>query len=105
MKIDVIIPTYHPDDKLDKNLAMLARQTIRPDRILLINTEESLFKSRVFPRLDQGQIKHIRKAGIDGLPAQRRKSVKALPLNRGFLVCPRSSSPRGISFLLYRSDW
>ncbi len=65
MKIDVIIPTYHPDEKLDRNLAMLARQTIRPDRILLINTEEDLFKSRVFPVLPQAKIHHIKKSQFD----------------------------------------
>ena len=37
-KIDVIIPTYHPDEKLERCLRMLKRQTIQPQRILLINT-------------------------------------------------------------------
>ncbi len=65
MKIDVIIPTYRPDEKLDKNLRMLEKQTLTPDRILLINTEEPLFKSRVFPRLPQGEIIHIKKNQFD----------------------------------------
>ena len=42
-KIDVIIPTYHPDEKLEKCLRMLKRQTVQPQRILLINTEEGVF--------------------------------------------------------------
>lgn len=65
MKIDVIIPTYKPDEKLDKNLRMLRRQTLQPDRILLINTEEELFHSREFAKLPQGEIVHIRKAEFD----------------------------------------
>lgn len=64
-KIDVIIPTYHPDEKLDKCLKMLKKQTVTPQRILLINTEESLFHSKVFPTLPQGEIVHIKKAEFD----------------------------------------
>ena len=65
MKIDVIIPTYRPDGKLDQNLSLLNRQTLRPDRILLVNTDESLFKSEVFPTLPQGEIIHIKKSQFD----------------------------------------
>ncbi len=65
MTIDVIIPTYKPDEKLDRNLRMLGRQTVRPDRILLINTEEALFKSREFSRLPQAEIVHIAKSEFD----------------------------------------
>ena len=50
-KIDVIIPTYHPDEKLERCLRMLKRQTIQPQRILLINTEEKFFHSKVFSTL------------------------------------------------------
>ena len=63
--IDVIIPTYHPDEKLDRCLAMLKKQTVKPQRILLINTEESLFCSKVFPTLEQGEIVHIKKPEFD----------------------------------------
>ena len=55
MKIDVIIPTYKPDEKLDKNLRMLRRQTVQPDKILLVNTEEALFHSKEFEKLPQGE--------------------------------------------------
>ncbi|MBQ9155244.1 MAG: glycosyltransferase family 2 protein [Eubacterium sp.] len=65
MKIDVIIPTYKPDDKLEKNLRMLRRQTLRPDRILLVNTEEDYFHSKEFYKLPQGEIIHIKKKDFD----------------------------------------
>ena len=65
MKIDVIIPTYRPDNKLDRNLSMLKKQTIQPDKILLVNTEESLFHSKVFPTLPQGEIIHISMKDFD----------------------------------------
>ncbi len=65
MTVDVIIPTYKPDEKLEKNLHMLRRQTVKPHRILLINTEESLFHSREFQKLPQGEIVHIKKSEFD----------------------------------------
>lgn len=64
-KIDVIIPTYRPDEKLDKNLRMLRRQTVTPDRIILINTEEALFHSGEFEKLPQGELYHITKPEFD----------------------------------------
>lgn len=63
-KIDVIIPTYHPDEKLEKCLRMLKRQTVQPQRILLINTEEEFFHSKVFSTLKQGEIIHITKPNL-----------------------------------------
>ncbi len=65
MRIHVIIPTYRPDGKLDRNLTMLKKQTVQPDKILLINTEESLFHSEVFETLPQGEIIHIKKSEFD----------------------------------------
>lgn len=65
MKIDVIIPTYKPDEKLEKNLRMLKKQTLTPDRILLINTEEKYFHSKEFYTLPQGELYHIKKEEFD----------------------------------------
>lgn len=36
---DVIIPVYKPDKKLERLLAMLLQQTLRPAKIILMNTE------------------------------------------------------------------
>ena len=41
--VDVIIPTYHPGHKFKETLRMLRRQSYPIRRIILINTEESLF--------------------------------------------------------------
>jgi rhamnosyltransferase len=38
--IDVIIPAYKPDEKLSKLLVMLYRQTVKPDRVIILNTVE-----------------------------------------------------------------
>ncbi|HKL99319.1 MAG TPA: glycosyltransferase [Mobilitalea sp.] len=39
--VDVIIPVYRPDEKLDRLLTMLYSQTIRPDHVFLLHTIES----------------------------------------------------------------
>lgn len=36
--VDVIIPVYHPDEKLKQLLTMLYRQTKKPDHVLLLHT-------------------------------------------------------------------
>ncbi len=40
MKIDVIIPTYKPDERLFSVIDALRTQSVAPDRIVLINTEK-----------------------------------------------------------------
>jgi len=42
-KVDVIIPTYKPTEKLNKLLKMLKVQTYPVNRVILINTEEKYF--------------------------------------------------------------
>lgn len=43
MKINVIIPTYKPDEGFIKLLQKLCEQTVKVDRVIVMNTEESLF--------------------------------------------------------------
>ena len=40
MKLDVIIPVYHPDEKLHGLLLGIERQTCQPEHIFLLHTEE-----------------------------------------------------------------
>jgi len=37
-KVDVIIPTYKPDEKLELLMQRLQKQTLQPDHIYIINT-------------------------------------------------------------------
>ncbi len=76
MKIDIIIPTYKPDQKLDRNLCMLKKQTVRPDRILLINTEEKYFHSKEWSDLPQGELYHIKKQEFDHGGTRNRAAAK-----------------------------
>ena len=38
--VDVIIPIYHPDDKLNQLLSGMKKQTIRPKNIIILQTCE-----------------------------------------------------------------
>lgn len=40
--VDVIIPVYRPDEKLNRLLAALQTQTVKPERIILVHTGEIL---------------------------------------------------------------
>lgn len=45
MLIDVIIPTYKPDEKFKKLVSMLEKQTIPVNKIIVINTEEKYMEA------------------------------------------------------------
>ncbi|MBQ7536245.1 MAG: glycosyltransferase [Stomatobaculum sp.] len=70
--VDVIIPVYRPDDRFFKLMDRLAKQTVRPHRIILMNTEESLWemaegtaKLRKTGAADLYEIHHLKKADFD----------------------------------------
>lgn len=43
MKIDVVIPSYRPDEKLIKLLEMLSIQSEKVNKVIVMNTDESLW--------------------------------------------------------------
>lgn len=45
MLIDVIIPTYKPDDKFNRLIEMLEKQTVSVNKIIVINTEEKYMEA------------------------------------------------------------
>lgn len=47
MGIDVIIPVYKPDKKLEKLFSGLLSQSLKPDRIIILNTEAEGFQNYV----------------------------------------------------------
>ncbi len=44
--VDVIIPTYKPDEKLIRLVEMLQKQSIEPERIIVVNTEKGEWEAR-----------------------------------------------------------
>lgn len=47
MGIDVIVPVYRPDKKFEKLFSMLLSQSLKPDRIIVLNTEAEGYENRV----------------------------------------------------------
>ena len=54
--VDVIIPTYRSDEKLEKLLQMLYLQTIRPDRVIILHTEEFKGQEQPLPEIQGSNI-------------------------------------------------
>ena len=70
MSIDVIIPTYKPDRGFIELIGRLKRQSIPPDKIIVVNTckeywEEFLDKEDHAGLLDEIELHHIRKQEFD----------------------------------------
>lgn len=65
--IDVVIPVYKPDEKLDKLIERLQKQTKKPDHIILMSTRDGKEQERVekFGNIPNLSIHHIEKADFD----------------------------------------
>lgn len=57
--VNVVIPVYKPDDKFGQLLEMLNRQTHKPDRIIIINTEKKFFDESRYTLDKNTEIHHI----------------------------------------------
>ncbi len=63
--IDVVIPVYKPGGELRVILERLERQTVRPERILLVNTERAFFDESVIEGIRDVEVVHIRREEFD----------------------------------------
>ncbi|MDD3174727.1 MAG: glycosyltransferase [Herbinix sp.] len=54
--VDVIIPTYRSDEKLNKLLTMLYRQTVKPNRVIILHTEEFPGQEQPLPDISESNI-------------------------------------------------
>ncbi|MBH1940578.1 glycosyltransferase family 2 protein [Mobilitalea sibirica] len=54
--IDVIIPTYHTDDKFNQLLFMLYRQTVKPKRVIILHTVETEGQEQKLPKIPDTNI-------------------------------------------------
>lgn len=64
MKVDVIIPVYKPDNKLVRIIKLLHKQSVKINKLILINTEKKYFDdffadSDLLDRYDDIIIRHI----------------------------------------------
>lgn len=63
--VDVIIPVYKPDRRLARLLSMLARQTLAPGRIIVMNTERSYWNEEGYRQISNLEVHHVTKAEFD----------------------------------------
>lgn len=58
-KLNVIIPTYKPDKKFLMLVERLEKQTIKPDRIIVMNTEQKYFDRLIYGTHFQEEHKNL----------------------------------------------
>ena len=68
--IDVIIPTYKPDKSFGNLIEKLEIQTVKPNKIILMNTEEKYIKdflreSKILKKYDNIEIHHVSETEYD----------------------------------------
>lgn len=63
--VDVIIPVYKPDRRLARLFAMLSRQTLAPERIIVMNTERSYWNEEGYGTMKNLEVHHVSKAEFD----------------------------------------
>ena len=63
--VTVIIPTYKPDEKLPKLLERLTKQTVLPEQVLIINTEQQYFHEKTLKNISNVKVCHISKKEFD----------------------------------------
>lgn len=54
--VDVLIPTYHSDEKLDRLLTMLYQQTMKPGRVIILHTVEEEGQEQPLPDIPDSNI-------------------------------------------------
>ena len=58
-QVTVIIPTYKPDERFALLLKRLEKQTVKPKRILIVNTSEEDFRSELVYNWSDTAVFHI----------------------------------------------
>lgn len=82
MTVDVIIPTYKPDQEFFTLIEMLQKQTVPVQRIIVINTEEKYYDSLVYGRrykkeYNNVKVKHISAHEFDHAGTRKRAVKKS----------------------------
>lgn len=58
-RVDVIIPTYKPDEKFLTLIARLEKQTVKPERIIVMNTEQKYYDRLIYGSHFQDEYKNV----------------------------------------------
>lgn len=117
--VDVIIPTYHPDEKLESLIKRLHKQTIQPRHIYIMNTEENFFKNQEVNHYEDITVHHISKYEFDHGGTRNRAASQsdadfllfmtqdAVPKNKHLieqLLLPMEDDEIGVSYARQLGD-
>ena len=65
MTVDVLIPVYKPDRRFARLLQMLKKQTVVPDRIIIMNTEKAYWNADGYRDIPGMEVHHLTKEEFD----------------------------------------
>lgn len=65
MSVTVIVPTYRPGIKFARLMESLKKQTLLPDKVIIMNTEEKFWKDSMIRGMKQAEVFHISKEEFD----------------------------------------
>ncbi|MCD8082771.1 MAG: glycosyltransferase family 2 protein [Clostridiales bacterium] len=65
MTVDVLIPTYRPGRRFLRLLQMLERQTVKPERIIVMNTEKAYWNDERYRKVRGLEVRHVTKLAFD----------------------------------------
>ena len=65
LTVTVIIPVYRPGEKFRELMRRLAAQTVKPERILIMNTEEQYFDPEAIRGIPNVSVYHLKKSEFD----------------------------------------
>lgn len=63
--VDIVIPVYKPDDKFDRLMRMLKKQTYPVGTIFIVNTEEKYFPKKGYETWQNVRLHHIKAKDFD----------------------------------------
>lgn len=63
--VDVIIPVYRPKEQLNRLLEMLDKQTRKPEKIIIMNTEQSYWDDRAYAHIPNLEVHHVTREEYD----------------------------------------
>jgi len=95
-KIDIIIPTYKPDERFIRLLELIARQTYPVNRVLVINTERKYYDEFMLTHRNPipdtvFDVIHISYSDFDH--AATRKMAASLSIGRFFVMMTQDAIP------------
>ena len=65
LSMTLVIPTWRPGPSFRKLMERIARQTKKPDRVIIVNTEESYFPPEFYDLWPGAAVIHIRREDFD----------------------------------------